>query len=272
MARLKNLSRNSPSTIISDIWSRRGFLTLLGYSRVKASLAETNAAGLWWLLEPALQVLIYGTIFGLILPASSRPDNFVISLIIGIAVFQTYQSASTRGTKLFKEARPLEETTSISPWAFVVSTVVETHIRTIAFIVIVYVAALALEVRPTWWWFAFPLLFVWSSVFLYAVSLMTASMSQYFPSFSRVLAAFNRVLFYSSGIFWSVEKVLADSPTLLAIANFNPVYQFILMGRGLLIGDEIAWDSVLIGNSLSTIALLSVGILLFSRANRTDRV
>jgi teichoic acid transport system permease protein len=270
VARLKNLSRNSPGQIISDIWSRRAFLSLLGYSRVKASLADTNAAGLWWLLEPALQVAVYGTIFGLILPASSRPDNFVISLIIGIAIFQTYQSASTRGTNLFRESRGLEENTSITPWAFAVSTVIETHIKTLAFIVIVYIAALVLGITPSWWWLAFPLVFVWSSFFLYAVSLITASIVRYFPSFPRLLGAFNRLVFYSSGIFWSIERVLADSPTLLAIAQLNPVYQLIVMGRGLLLGHEVQWDSLLPLNALTTVASLLMGMFLFARANRRD--
>lgn|GEM_PF-6854534 len=268
MARLKNLSRNSPGQIIRDIWTRRAFLSLLGYSRVKASLADTNAAGFWWLLEPALQVAVYGTIFGLILPVSSRPDNFVISLIIGVAIFQTYQSASTRGTKLFKESRGLEENTSISPWAFVVSTVIETHVKTLAFIVIVYVAAIVLGVTPTWWWLAFPLVFLWSSFFLYAVSLMTAGITRYFPSFTKVLSALNRLIFYSSGIFWSIEKVLSDSPPLLALAELNPVYQFIVMGRGLLVGYEVQWPWIFSINVLSTALLLMIGILVFSRANR----
>ena len=271
MAHLKNLSRNSPGQIISNIWSRRAFLSLLGYSRVKASLADTNAAGLWWLLEPALRVAVYGAIFGLLLPASSRPDNFVISLIIGIAIFQTYQSASTRGTNLFKESRGLEENTSLSPWAFVVSTIIETHVKSLAFIIIVYVAALVLGVTPTWWWLAFPLVFVSSSLFLYAVSLITASTTRFFPSFPRLLSAFNRLVFYSSGIFWSIEKVLADSPTLLAIAQLNPVYQLIAVGRALLVDNEIQWHWILSLNAFATALLLIIGILLFSRANRSDR-
>ena len=271
MAGLKNLSRNSPGQIMKDIWSRRAFLSLLGYSRVKASLAETNAAGLWWLLEPALQVAVYGTIFGLILPASLRPDNFVISLIIGIAIFQTYASASTRGTNLFRESRGLEENTSISPWAFVVSTVIETHVKTLAFIVIVYIAAIVLDVTPTWWWLAFPLLFLWSSFFLYAVSLITASITRYLPSFPKLLGVFNRLVFYSSGIFWSIEQVLADSPTLLAIAELNPVYQLIVMGRGLVVGNDVEWSWVLSLNALSTLALFTIGISVFSRANKGHR-
>lgn len=270
MAQLQNLSRNTPAKIIGDMWSQRSFLSLLGYSRVKASLAETNAAGLWWLLDPALKVAVYGTIFGIILPASSRPDNFVISLIIGVAIFETYQSASTRGTGLFAESRGLEENTSISPWAFVVSIVIETHVKTLAFIVIVYAAALILGVTPTWWWLAFPLVFLWSSFFLFAVSLVTAGLSRYFPSFSKLLGAFNRLVFYSSGIFWSIEKLLADSPTLLLIAQFNPVYQLILMGRGLLVGHTIDWGLIASFNAISTVALLGIGIALFSKARRRD--
>ena len=271
MAHLKTLSRNSPGQILSDIWSRRGFLALLGYSRVKASLADTNAAGLWWLLEPALQVAVYGTIFGLILPASIRPDNFLISLIIGIAIFQTYASTSTRGTKLFRESRGLEENTSISPWAFVVSTVIETHIKALAFIVIVYIAAIVLGVTPTWWWLAFPLIFPWSSFFLYAVSLITASLTQYFPSFPRLLGAFNRLVFYSSGIFWSIEKVLADTPILLAIAQLNPIYQLVVMGKGLLVGQDVEWSRVLSLTTVSSIALLVIGMFVFSLANKGNR-
>jgi teichoic acid transport system permease protein len=270
MAKLKNLSRNSPGKILGDMWSQRSFLTLLGYTRVKASLTDTNAAGLWWLLEPALQVAVYVAIFGLILPASSRPDDFVISLIIGIATFQTYQSASTRGTRLFRESRGLEENTSISPWAFVLSTVIETHVKTLAFIVIVYVAALILGVTPTWWWLAFPLIFLWSSFFLYAVSLIAAGLSLYFPSFSQLLGVFNRMVFYASGIFWSIDKVLAGSPTLLAIAELNPVYQLIFMGRGLLVGHDVDWPSLIILNASTTLALLLIGIALFARANRRD--
>jgi len=270
VARLKNLSRNSPGQILSDIWSRRAFLSLLGYSRVKASLAETNAAGLWWLLEPALQVAVYGAIFGLILPASSRPDDFVLALIIGIAIFQTYQSASTRGTRLFGESRGLEENTSISPWAFVLSTVIETHVKTLAFIIIVYLAALVLGAGPTLWWLAFPLVFVWSSVFLYAISLITASLARYFHSFPKILSAFNRLVFYSSGIFWSIEKVLVDSPMLLTIAQLNPVYQLIVMGRGLLVAHDVDWSSLIILNGATTLAFLLIGIALFGRAHTRD--
>jgi len=272
VARLKNLSRNSPGQIIGDIWSRRAFISLLGYSRVKASLAETNAAGLWWLLEPAIQVAVYGAIFGLILPSSSRPDNFVISLIIGVGIFQTYQSASTRGTKLFQESRGLAENTSISPWAFVVSTVIETHVKSLAFIVIVYIGAIVLGVTPTWWWLAFPAIFVWSSFFLYAVSLITASITHYFPSFPRVLGAFNRLVFYSSGIFWSIEKVLADSPMLLTIAHLNPVYQLIVMGRGLLANQAVDWGAIGTLSVLTTGFLFALGIFLFARATRRGDV
>jgi teichoic acid transport system permease protein len=268
---MKDLSKDSPGRVINEIWSRRYFLSLLGYSRVKASLSETNAAGLWWLLEPALQVAVYGTIFGLILPASSRPDNFVISLIIGMSIFRTYSSISISGAKLFNESRGLEENTSISPWAFAVSTIIETHIKTLAFIVIVYLAAVLLGVAPTWWWLVFPLLFIWSSFFLYPILLITASTSHYFPSFPKLLSVFNRLVFYSSGIFWSIEKVFADSPTLLAIAQLNPVYQFILMGRGLLLGHDFEWNFIILLNVITTVALLLIGITLFSRAKMVDR-
>ena len=225
---------------------------------------------LWWILEPGLKILIYGAIFGLILPASTRPDNFVVSLIIGVAIFEIYSTQSGASTRFFAQSDVIEESTSISPWSLMVSTVIETYLRSAALILIVFGAALLLGVAPSLSWLAFPVLVAGSSVFLYSVGLIVAALSRFFPTFPRLLGALNRVVFYGSGIFWSLERVLANYPTLLSIAELNPVYQIIQLGRAALLDNGIDWSQMIALNSLVTTVLFAVGVLLFNLASKSD--
>lgn len=267
---LRNFVETSPAHVVAEIWSKRSFLGFFAFSKVKASLSESKTAAFWWLLEPAIKVAIYGSIFGLILPASSRPDNFVLSLIIGVAIFELYATHSSSSTRFLAQSKVIEESTSITPWSLMVSTLVETHIRTGAFVLIILSSALLFGVAPAWSWLAFPLVVVGASFFLYSVGLIVAALSRMFPTFPRLLGAFNRVVFYASGIFWSIERVLASYPVLLRAAEINPVYQIIQMARATVLGDDIDWAQLLLFHSVITVVLLTAGIILFSRANKGD--
>lgn len=227
---------------------------------------------LWWILEPGLKTLIYGAIFGLILPASTRPENFVLSLVIGVAIFEIYSTQSGASTRFFDQSDVIEESTSISPWSLMVTTVIETYLKSTALILILFVAALLLGVAPRLSWLAFPVLVAGSGVFLYSVGLIVAALSRLFPTFPRLLGALNRVVFYGSGIFWSIERVLANYPTLLSIAELNPVYQIIQLGRAALLGNGIDWSQVIVLNSLVTMVMFGVGVLLFNLAIKNDHV
>jgi teichoic acid transport system permease protein len=75
-----------------------------------------------------------------------------------------------------------------------------------------------------------------------------------------------RVLFYTSGIFFSLEQVLSPWPTALAVLQFNPIYDLIQLSRGLLIiGHEATpflwWTSI--GWSVGA---LVVGVFFFWKA------
>lgn len=270
MDRLRSVSRTSPVAVLREIWSRKSFLGFFAWSKTKASLSESRTSLLWWIIEPSLKILVYGAIFGLILPASTRPENFVVSLIIGVAIFETYSTQSGASTRFFAQSDVIEESTSISPWSLMMSTVIETYLKSAALIVIVFGAALLLGVSPRLSWLAFPLLFAGYGVFLYSMGLILAALSRFFPTFPRLLGALNRVVFYGSGIFWSIERVLASYPTLLSIAELNPVYQIIQLGRAAVMGNGIDWGHVIALHSLVTVVLFAVGGLLFHHANKSD--
>lgn len=250
------------------MWSQRRFLWLLAYSRVKASYAGTTSAAVWWFLEPALQLLMYAIVFGVVLPESSRPDDFVVSLVFGLAVFNTFQSASIRGTTLISESRGLESVTNVTRWSLAAAAVIETLVRAFPFFLLSYITAILFGISPTWAWFAAPIALLWSSLLLYAVILITATLTCRFPNFPRILRQMNRLVFYASGIFWSVEKVLDGAPMLVTIANLNPVYQLIAICRGSILSTDIEWAWVLATNAVMTSGLILIATMAFAKTGR----
>jgi teichoic acid transport system permease protein len=195
----------------------------------------------------------------------------VLSLIIGVAFFETYSLACTQATTVFPQTRALIENTGISIWTLLVSVVLENIFRSAAFVVIVFASALLTGISLNFAWLALPVLFALSAPFLYAVTLTVAGLTRFFPNFPRLMGALNRVIFYSSGIFWSIDKVLADYPAALFIAHLNPIYQLTTMGRELIIDAEVSSNHALFLIS-TTLGLFAIGIAIFSRAQKSRYV
>jgi teichoic acid transport system permease protein len=52
---------------------------------------------------------------------------------------------------------------------------------------------------------------------------------------NKLIPFVTRIVFYVSGIFFSMEKVLANYPIALQIAKLNPVYVYISLARGAMV-------------------------------------
>ncbi|MEO0024163.1 MAG: hypothetical protein RL196_604, partial [Actinomycetota bacterium] len=72
---------------IRESYKRRTFAFTLARFNLQASTAKSSLGVAWLVLVPALQIMVYGLIFGLVL-GSTRPDNFLPYLVTGIVLFQ----------------------------------------------------------------------------------------------------------------------------------------------------------------------------------------
>lgn len=262
-AELRPVHKLRTASLLAELWQNRSFLIFFAYHKVKASLSESRGAVAWLVLEPAAKMLVFGAMFGLILPQSSRPDNFVMSVIIGVVVFEIYALMSGEGTRFSRNSAALVEQTSVSAQALMVSKVVEVQVRSLFMMLVIFGAALMAGITPTATWLALPALIVGGSVFLFAVGLLVAALSTLFPSFPRLLGAFNKVVFFGSGIFWSLESALSGYPNLLTVATLNPVYQLVELCKAAVLGHQVNWLEAASTHLFITGLILAVGYPLF---------
>lgn len=234
---------------LSEAWSRRSFaLTLAGY-RLVAGLLPNRLGVLWIVLRPLSLALIYGTIFHFVLSGPARPANFVQYLIVGVFIFQFFTGCFGGGAKAITGNSKLVQSLGFPRILLPVAVVAEEAMRMIPIVLLLGILLIIFGEPIAWsWLLIIPILAV-MSVFNLALALVVARLSVRTRDVQQVVPIITRVLFYSSGIFFSVDGALAGYPTLLTIAHLVPTYDFIAISRDVLLeghtAPALAWGAAL---------------------------
>ena len=98
-AKLERVGTRPPiKRYLTDVYKRRAFAFTFSKYTLQASTAKSRLGVAWHVVVPALQITVYGLIFGLVL-GSSRPNHFLPFLITGIVLFQFISAAFSDGAK-----------------------------------------------------------------------------------------------------------------------------------------------------------------------------
>ena len=116
-----------------------------------------------------------------------------------------------------------------------ISTVITQFVNLLPQIGILLVTLLIIQHQITWGWLALiPILFL-MTMFSAGLAMIAARLTAQVRDLSKLLPFVTRIFFYISGIFFSVDKVLANHPDIYAFVKWNPVYDFIEIARGALV-------------------------------------
>lgn len=252
---------------LAELWTRRHFAYTLARYRIQATMSE-NRLGLGWIvIRPIFTAIIFGTIFGVVMPTGSRPENFVPFLVVGVFTFEYFSKSFSAGAKAITSNKSLVRSLSFPRMLLPVASVLQQLFELVPIIVVMGIIVAATGEPITWTWLLVPVVFAVMTVFNVGVAMIAARLTVHVRDMTQVIPLLTRILFYSSGIFYSLEKVLADKPEwLLTVAQLNPINVFLKLVRAQIVtGNEataVNW-LVVIGSS---IVLLVVGVIFFWRA------
>jgi len=267
--------RPSLRVYLAQVWGRREFIYSLARFRIEAENQRNRLGMLWIVLKPLLEASVYGLIFGLLLGRAGI-DNFVAFLIIGVFLFQFFAQTFTAGAKSITSNTALVQSLSFPRMALPLALVVQKLLQFIPTALIMLVLGLLTGTKPQWQWLLLIPLIGLLFVFNAGVTLITARLTVHFRDLSQLLPFANRLLFYTTGIFFSIEQRLQDFPTLMRIADFQPIYEFLTLGRGALLTGpqyELKNEYWLYASAWS-LAIFAIGVVFFwaaeERYGRTD--
>jgi len=225
--------------------SRLPFAATLALYRLQADLQQNRLGILWILLRPVLTAVVYGTVFFFILSNSARPDDFVPFLLIGVFVFEFYGTSVSRGAKAVTGNLKLVQSVGFPRALLPISTTIEQAIRMVPITLLLAILLLIWGEPIAWSWLLLIPILALMFFFNLGAAFIVARLSTQVRDIQQIIPFANRFLFYTSGVFFSLDKALADQPIMLEVIRIIPTYDFIALARGVLMHahpvDPIMW-------------------------------
>jgi teichoic acid transport system permease protein len=220
---------------------------------------------LWIVLKPLSLAIIYGTIFHFVLAGPARPANFVQYLIVGVFVFEFFSGSFGQGAKAITGNAKLVQSLSFPRILLPVSVITEQAMRMVPVVVLLGVLLLVLGEPFTWSWLLLVPILAVMAVFNLGIALVAARMSVRTRDVQQFIPIVTRILFYVSGIFFSVDGALAGYPVLLTMVHLIPTYDFIAISRDVLLVGYAAPSLVWIAAFGWAAVAMVVGVVFFWR-------
>ena len=258
-------ARPSFFSYVAEAWHRRDFAVALSTFSNEAANAR-NRLGKWWnILLPTIQAATYGLIFGVIL-GDSRPDNFLPFLFTGVFLFSFMSGSFYSGASSITSNSGLVKSLSFPRALLPISTVISQFMNLIPQLGILLVTLLIIQREITWGWLALiPIVFL-MTLFSAGLAMIAARLTVQVRDLSKLIPFFTRIAFYVSGIFFSVEAVLANYPQIFAIVKYNPVYDYIEIARGAVVKGYTMETDIWIACGAWAVVTFVVGSIFFWKA------
>lgn len=249
---------------LRSMWRRRDFAVALARSDLRGRHMNTVFGQAWYLVNPAMSIAVYFLIFGLVLSARRGVDNYISFLVIGVMFVRFTQSAITNCAGSLTKNAGLIRSIQFPRILVPVSVIVESVLQFIPSLALILVVVTIDADGPILNWFAIPLVLAVSTGLAGGLGLVMARVGAVVSDVQQVLPHVFRILFYFSGVLFSVDDRITD-PTIRALFVLNPFYDVIEIARWSILGRPVAAATV-IAMSAWTIVSLLVGFVVFKRA------
>lgn len=246
-------------------WQRRDFAITMSVYANQAANAK-NRLGRWWnIILPTLQALVYGLIFG-VLMGSNRPDNFIPFLLTGVFLFSYISGSMTSGATSVTGNTGLVRSLSFPRVLLPISAVIRQFLNALPQIALLMVSLVVFGQGITWKWLLMIPVLLLFTMFNLGIAMIIARLTVHILDINKLLPFVVRVLFYTSGIFFALDQVLKPWPTVLAVLQYNPIYDLIQLSRGLLVLGHTDTPFLWLTSICWSVGALLVGVFFFWKA------
>ena len=225
---------------IAEVWRRRTFIYYMARYRIESENQQNSLGMLWVVLKPLLNALVYGFIFGLLLGSSSRPPHFVEFLIIGVFVFEFFSASWVSGGKAITNNAALVQSLAFPRMVLPLAAVTQRYLQFLPTVAIMLVFLLV-RTHPSPQWLLIVPIFTLYYFFNAGLALITARLSVHWRDLNNFLPVLTRFVFYTTGIFFSVEKRFGPKPgdpghpIIIKISDYQPIHEFLSLARSALL-------------------------------------
>jgi len=218
-----------------DTMHRGDFIVTMAAYRLRAMVAENRLGIVWYIIQPLLDAAIYGFIFGVV-QGSSRPPDYIAYVLTGTIMFRFFQTSFSDGAGCMVNSRALIQSMAFPRLTLVLSHVFQNFLAFIPPVAILPILLIALGHEVTIQWLLMLPLIAIFAVFCAGVSMIAARITIHIRDFAQLVPVISRILFFTSGVFYSIDTTFKGHPLVMRLYDFHPLYMIIRITRGLLMG------------------------------------
>ena len=115
------------------------------------------------------------------------------------------------------------------------------------------------------WLMIFPLIGL-LFIFNFGLATTMARITVHVQDLNKLVPFISRIMFYVSGVFFSLERLNLSHNPLVEVIKLNPIFQFLTLARGYLVYGYTVDNSLWISVTLWSFGLAAFGLVFFWRA------
>lgn len=263
-AGLRDITKRSSFVgYLAHTWKSRTFIWRYSVAKINGSASQNNLGLLWEFLDPLLLSIAYYLVFGVLLDLERDSSNFPFFLISGVLTWKLFSATLTGAARSSskKGEQDLVESIHLPHLVIPISNAVQNALRAIPVVFLLYPAALIMGETAHLAWLWLPLVLLWVALTGFAIGLFLNPAVKRVPDLDNLIKLGLRMLFFMTGVFFSVEKRFASAPEYIQLlATYNPSAVLLELTRTLFLWDVTISTSALIW----IVAFTSVSLLLAS--------
>lgn len=263
---------------LKEIWDYRDLLTLFVKRDITVQYKQTVLGPLWWLIQPALTVIMYMVVFGGIagIPTDGVPQP--LFYLAGVCMWQYFADCLTKTSNTFVTNSSIFGKVYfprlIMPLSTVTSNLVRFGIQVGLFILVyVYYAIIGLAPSPNWYLLLAPVLVVMMAGLALGFGIVISSMTTKYRDLQVLFTFIVQLWMYGTPIVYPLSQVAGktvlgmDLTTIMCLNPVTPVIETFKYGA-LGAGEFIGWGW-LVYSFVFMLVVLGFGILIFNKVQKS---
>lgn len=263
---------------LKEIWDYRDLLALFVKRTITVQYKQTILGPLWWLIQPALTVLMYMVVFGGIagIPTDGVPQP--LFYLGGVCMWQYFSSCLTGTSNTFVTNSGIFGKVYfprlIMPLSTVISNLVRFGIQFCLFAgVYGYYALRGQAPHPNWYFALAPLLVIMMAGIALGFGIVISSMTTKYHDLQILFTFIVQLWMYATPIVYPLSQVAGkkalgmDLQYIMCLNPVTPVIETFKYGA-LSAGEFIGWGW-LAYSFIFMLVVLFLGVLLFNRVQKS---
>lgn len=235
-----------------DIVQYRSYIVYATKANLKAEVAGSYLNWLWWILDPFLFMMVYS--FVSIIVFGKGEPYFPIFVFIGLNSWNFFSKCINKSVKVIRSFKGTISKVYIPKYVLVIVIMLENLFKMCVAFLLVFIMMPFYRVPLSVYIINSIPLFAVMIVFTFGCSCLIMHAGVYVADLAKFIKVFLRLIFYMSGIFYSIPKRI-DEPYSSLILNLNPMAYLINGLRQSLLYSQMIDYRVLV-------AVLAVGVVL----------